>query len=139
MVWCDDPDVSISCRQEGLVSTVLSSKKVSLRTGAEASVGLEHLNIGLDLGSLIPVEERWRRRLALVLARDRMEEDREVFVRQNRTAYVCVRDFVLCARLQVAPVEALVRELEDRLVRAEILHELDHPITRKVSICCPKW
>lgn len=66
-----------------------------------------------------------------------MEQNREVLVREYWAADVGVRDFLFRAGEQVVSIEALVRELEDCLVRAEVLDKFDDPVIRQVSVPCP--
>ena len=115
---------------------VSNPRDKSPRTGTETSVSPEHLYVRLDLRGLVPVEERWRRRLTLVLPCDGVEHDREILVSEYRTTDISMRDSVLRARLQIISIEALVWEFEDRLVRAEIFNQLDDPETEPTSARC---
>ena len=74
------------------------------------------------------VEERRRRRLAVVLAGDRVEDDREVLVGELGPSNVGIDRLRARTGLELAAVEALIWEAQDSSMRAVVLRKLDDTI-----------
>ena len=87
---------------------------------------LQLLDIILDLEYFFDIEERRRRRLAIVFSGDSMEYHREVFWRQVLGFQEAVDDGWITTWQEITTIELLIRKPEDSFVRPEVFYKFDH-------------
>ena len=97
----------------------------TVHTNAEFAVLDEVRGVLDDHRDFVDVEERRRRRLALVRPGDRVEDDGKIVIDEHWGANEGVDDLFRTPDLQLVVVKLLVRKIEDCLVRTVVFRELD--------------
>ena len=88
-----------------------SKQQIGGRTGTEATVEAQSLNIIFDLEYLFDVKERRGGCLSVIPPRHGMKNDRKLWVWQDRRGEVNIRSDGLCTWLKVSTVELIIGEL----------------------------
>ena len=109
---------------------LLRSQEISI-TSYKLPIFLQLSHIGLHLLYFFDVEERRRRRLAIVFPGHGVEYHRKFFRRQIRGFQETVDDGCITAWHEITAIKLLIGELEDGFVGSEVFDEFNHTEKRK--------